>query len=1120
MKNDLYVRIQYEPAVFLIGNNADSIDDRVINFKWNLVATSSSDMKLSSRLANDTRMVCDIFKKTEMQANILDKKLLHIVHLLGKEDVAINITDIEKEDLEDNALSLLNRIVSIISRNGIIVIENFDDEIISYGLLRKAFKNLYPNQQQVYIFNYSRDKSDKYINNLIESGIVSVYEESINDYFVENIDNEEIDEIDKTKSIQVYLDADQKSIPTAVDKNMLLETESFATLLNLELMNEILIPEHMYKDYFYMFLKNSVREPQWYGYKYGFNLHRAYEDKLYRKVKNGLENAGRADNKPVLVVGQTGSGKSISIASIAYKIFNEKKYPVIFINDPDVNFYSSIEYKMREITRKGASTFNALDRLLEQLEDRGAKATLLVWDTSSYSSGRDKSYRLYQALLSRGRKVFMLCTAYEISKSKLDDDIDENVEDDVFNRKFVECASNINLTNEIDQLKDMFTKKFKMKKEQVEYIVKIYTVQNQNFLSMLYQSFEVLRIDLSKGVYKEANLNLREIDRFISTEFEAEKGNNIFALALKKVEKDLIDCGIVDKIQDVNLITHEKIQIAKDDFIKCIAICSQFKFKMPYDFALRILGTYSPQIIRKLTQSTFFVIDEDYYGNYQISIRTPLEARMFLSAKNVSILEQIDCIKLMLKNMQPKGAYSQQSEVRLCEKLIRIIGPNNREYGKTYRCGYGDIIEALRELREVQGVWEPILVSQEITYMREYYGRNDEIDGSIRIEWLKKAISIADKMLSDSEYFGLSMGTRNSVIVETANSKLLLCQLLDTNDSLIYKELRRDLRQIIQYDNQDYHAYVTLLKASIIEYENEEDDIKKIELLEAMCTIADQIIIENHNVADSEYFQRKVAEIYGLLVDTNIAQKYVDELIENGSAAGIYVYARKRLLDNDVDFRKNIISEKQFKACEFVYNLFNNDRYKYVISDNESCQYMLLNIVWLKNNQQPIYREGECWRTYMSNENWNEILNICNNYLVKFCSDTNTVSQSGKNIKYIKALSLAQLGQYIESKNVLRSIEEDSTMGLRRVYTKHMICEKDGTPRKFVGRLGKYDEIQRNGIVYIDEFGREGIYYHGPHLNTSRYDEGIIFTDLEVGLSNIAPRVFREIEKQGDKYDR
>lgn len=48
----------------------------------------------------------------------------------------------------------IGRVAEIISRNGIILIENFNEPIVSYRVMRNAFKGLYANQQQVYIFNY------------------------------------------------------------------------------------------------------------------------------------------------------------------------------------------------------------------------------------------------------------------------------------------------------------------------------------------------------------------------------------------------------------------------------------------------------------------------------------------------------------------------------------------------------------------------------------------------------------------------------------------------------------------------------------------------------------------------------------------------------------------------------------------------------------------------------------------------------------------------------------------------------------------------------------------------------------------------------------------------------
>lgn len=1114
MSKELFSRMMYEPSILFVGESYRRLNENVINYHWNMVVTTEYQMSFSADFARkQERFVKDVFSKEDMQANLLNRKNLHVIRLLGADKIPEEIGELEKEDYQDNAQEMLKRITEIIKRNGIIVIEDFENSIVTHKVLRKAFKDLYPQQQQIHLFNYAG--GDSYIDDLYSQGIAVVYKESINSFFEEYIDEtEEEDSVEGDKSVQIYLDADRSKLTTAFDNKYLLETEYFATLLNVSLLGEIRIPQNMCKDYYYTFLKNSVREPQWFGYAYGFNLHRSFEDRLYRKAKRGLENVGKTGNKPLLVVGQTGTGKSISLAALAYKIFNEKKYPVVYINNPDINFYSQVEYKQKDISKKGSPAFNALDNLLKELENKGAKATLVVWDASSYSAGRKKCHSLYQALLSRGRKLYMISSAYELNEQNIEVDSDEDAEDSFLDKKFVECKADIAVSNEIEQLQNILSNKCKMEQEQINGIINIYTKHSTNFLAMLYQMFEILRGDLSKGVYKEVSKNLKELDQFLEFGFETSDNNNIFAIALKKVENDLVEAGIVNGIDEVNNIERERITIAKDEFIKMIAICSQFKFKVPYDFALRILGTYNSQIIYTLTKSTFFVIGQDYCDNYEISLRTPLEAEMYLHAKNITVAEEVECVKNMLKKMKPSSGYGQQQEARLCEKVIRIMGPNSKMYGKKYRNGYDEIIESLRELREERDIWEPILVSQEITYIREHFGRPDTLSVSERIGWLTKAIDIADKILVKSEHQGVHMGTRNAIIVESANSKLLLSQLKGTNEASLYKELRRDLREVIRYDSSNYHAYVTLLKGLIIEYTNEYDEVKKIELLESMCSIVDEIIFENSDVANSEYFQRQVTEIYSLLDDNDISWKYIDELVQNGSAAGLYVMARKILSNNGVNYHKGIVSEIEQDALEKVYELFNQDKYKNVVSDSEPCQYMLLNVVWLINNKKPIFNEGECWLTCMNKNAWSDILYVCNSYLMKFSGEHAITDKLLLNIKYIKALCLAQLEQYGDCINIMKSLEEDSTQGLYRVLTKHMICDEEGVPRKFVGRLGKYDEVSRSGVLYIEEFGKLPIYYHSSRMGTSDLEESRTLYDIEIGLGNIAPKAFRNVEDE------
>lgn len=1117
MFKDLFTRMQYEPSVLMFGNKYRTLDTDVLDYSWNAIVTTNCELKLSAILNNEKRIVRDLFEKRDMQANLMDRKNLHVIRLFGEKEPEGNIDELESEDIMDKAVSMLSRVAEIIKRNGIILIEDFEDPLFSHKELRKSFVELYENQRQIYIFNCKN--KDKYLLSLESKGIAVLTEKSINEFFEEYITEEYgFNQEETERSISFYIEAGKKAIPTIIEKKQLIETDSFATLLNIEILNRIKIPSNMYKEYFYTFLKNSVREPQWFGYSYGFNLHRDYEDRLYRKVKKGLENIGKPNNRPILVVGQTDTGKSISLAAIAYKIFNEKNYPVVFINDPDINFYSSVEYKQKGINKKGSPAFSALDALLEKLENLGARATLLVWDTSSYSTGREKCFKLYQALLARGRKVYLVSSAYEINDNyDLFDADEEYVEDSIMNRKFEECRATNEVSSECEQLRMILLNKCRMDEQEVDRIISSYVGSNSNYLSMFYRAFEMLRGDLSQGVYKEASANLNDLDKLLAEGFATtSSSNNAFSLALKKIETDLINAGLVTELDDANKQEKEVIEVAKDDFIKCIAVCAQFKIKMPYDFALRILGTYNWKIIQTLMKSTFFVITQDYYENYEISLRTPLEAQMYISAKNMMPADEVDCIVKMINVMNASGWYGQQQEVRFCEKIIRIIGPNNPnfEIRRKYKYCYASIIDALERLRTQKNIWEPILITQEITYLREYYGRDENLDINERIRVLEKAIGIADEVLNTIENSGVLVGTRNAIIVESANSKLLLCQLKETNDVLLFKELRRDLRDVIRYDSMNYHAYVTLLKGSITEYRNENDLVKKIELLESMCSIADELVFENPDVATSEYFRRQVSIIYSCLNDSEVLDRYVDELVSNGSAAGLYVIARKILSENNVDFKKPVSNKLQLSACENVYSMFKDERYKAVLEDSESCQYMYLNVVWLKNNKQPIISQDECWLTQMDDDTWREILGICNNYIRKFCGNSDNIHRIAKNIRYIKALCLGQLGQYSESMATLREIEEDASLGIKRVFTKHMLCDKNGVPRKFTGRLGKYDEIQRSGDIFIEEFGKNPIYYFGPRLKTTNFSEGTVFNDIEIGYSNIAPKAFRDIENK------
>ena len=130
-----------------------------------------------------------------------------------------------------------------------------------------------------------------------------------------------------------------------------------------------------------------------------------------------------------------------------------------------------------------------------------------------------------------------------------------------------------------------------------------------------------------------------------------------------------------------------------------------------------------------------------------------------------------------------KGSYYGE-EVRFLERLIRMVGPNSDDdivkdnwifkYGK----GCQAVIDQLKGLRE-KGIIEPILVAQEVTYIREYYVQsNNDNNLNETIFWLEQAIKIAEEVLEkadreeETQYW--KQGVIDSIAVERINAEVRL----------------------------------------------------------------------------------------------------------------------------------------------------------------------------------------------------------------------------------------------------------------------------------------------------------------------------------------------------------
>ena len=143
MLNELFTRMKYEPSVLMFGNKYRKLSTAVLDYDWNSVVTTNCDLELATALKNGKRMVIDIVSKNDMQVNLMDRKKLHVIRLFGESYPAEVVDELDLEDISDQAVSMLSRVSEIIKRNGIILIEDFDEEYFTHKEFRKVFRELY-----------------------------------------------------------------------------------------------------------------------------------------------------------------------------------------------------------------------------------------------------------------------------------------------------------------------------------------------------------------------------------------------------------------------------------------------------------------------------------------------------------------------------------------------------------------------------------------------------------------------------------------------------------------------------------------------------------------------------------------------------------------------------------------------------------------------------------------------------------------------------------------------------------------------------------------------------------------------------------------------------------------
>jgi len=1131
------------PTMLFLGRNGQKeLTETILQQRWSCIYSTaySSDIQYAFHIPE--QRIPFVVEDTDHIRDIkLNRRDLPIVFPFGQEPADVSsITPGENVKRESKARTMMMIIPELLTNSfGTLFVVGYDSTDPNELPLKMLYEMCLDMKLQSVYFFQCNCLNDPLVQELVISKVIQICNKPLREYF-EPYNEDDLNNlyVEPEQGHTVFINGKQVSVP----REVVFYVEGFADILTLDDMRPINIPHYMRPQWFYTFLKNSEQKPQWFGYDHGLYLHRYYFNLLYSLVDKRL--AGKhlegseqnyqayikgksKTNLPVLVAAQTSNSKTIALSYLAYKIFHDQKYPVIYIKNPDLN----LTY--------GSDSFSALDALIKVLEDLGASQILLVWDSSLHSSQNASVKRLHTDLINRGRNVLIVSSSYELSEETIEkgkvyytqtipDDEAEYSESIICANGFLVMRPRIQLyAKERAELLDLVAENADINKEQVANWI---SRQNErNLLALLYALIFDLQPKIQGGLWLEVGKSIEYAQDAMTSILEPKSQISLMEYRLKQA-------GF--QIENNNGQPKQAITETLQDFCTCIAIASQVKVPLTMSLALRFLKIPITSEYHKLfnvfQNMSFLLIttssgDDDSF-DYLISFRTPVEAELYLSKLNVTAEKRIQYVVDMIKAVCYTKGKDYDYEISLLDRLIRYIGPNsNQEHVvRDYQSAYPALIDALGELRE-EGVLEAGLISQEVTLIREVYGKASHMDEpaqphalvvSDKVNWLIKAIDIARATIKglQNRRDGYARRIINRLIVESTFSEISLRKLRkkykqdtqkDLSIALDYQERYRLLKEVIAHEPSNTFPYVALLNLFIAEYnEPGVNDATKVIYLSDIIQIIDDVDSNSiEEVLELQEFNQSRLEIEGYVCEERY-NKYFDELLARGRADGIHLKARCLFVQGGLNNNEPLSTPEQRKTCDEILELLN--QYPEITDDHQSCLFMKIRLAWLKYNDAPIFSGEERQLTRMTKAQWREINTLCVKYERRFLS-SNFSSYNANTIYYLQGLSFAQIEDYNSSFDAFAKMRNDEFQNQRRNRVWHIVCDEHGRPKKFKGRLDDklYKSEEKKGRLYLDDISKKhSIYYTLANLRLPKAQG--VHTDFELGTNYIGFTVLRD----------
>jgi len=1046
---------------------------RVIGqFAWSGVYTSAIDTLWLKAFSQPWRQTQPIHDDRYRPYDPRNRSKLHCTFLFGsvgrtdeRERPPLSKADFRRRRQE--AVVLARRLPELVTPLGLLVIEGYHgaSDWLSPDELLPIVDELSPGQ--VHVFSTSEcPPDDDDICTYVQTGKIALHAESLAQFLTRGSDQGSI-----ALGLAGVVDAGTRALTVrnavlAIPKDLWNQTSRSACILHDGVMTP---PRELSRDALYRefreFLSQAADTPQWSGYSRGFAFFRDFEKRLSQVVSDRLV-ARELSTDPVVVHGQTATGKSMALGALAYRVRRDGTHPVLHI--------SGHSYGPRHTD---------IDAFCQWTEDNGAPACLVVWDAMPEDIAQYSE--LLSALTRRGRKVVLVGSHYLLGNDNL-----SGAEDTIIEAPACLTEEEVDrfrlFLAEIDPaLEGLVREKLREPDEQ--------------FLVALYRLLPDTRRQLRTGVSTEVAAAEREIRRRASDP----EARPVVRTTLGQA---LADAGLIDA---ESLLSAAQTEVGDEmldevgQLMGLIMVPGRFGLWVPFELLLRALGKeLIADFHRLVADLDVFRWAENDVGNIAVGPRSRLEARLLVQSRLGSARAELALARQLILEVRQESGRAHDPEIEFAVRLSRRMGSEGQD-AAYFRPVFGDLADVLRELRELRGVENPRLMLQEANLLREWVtsgAASRARDG----DWtaaLERAEAVLDRALDLSRewenrllestiltelaaLYGANMVQTHLVAPDEARMR----QLFERAQSLAKDARARNARN---FHAVDILAWTTrdILRARVL------DATSALEAQADVVHALDMVDPSELGVVQRERYLTRRLQLARQLEDEEMAQEALHDLAAEGSAAGHYLIATETAWgDMAAHWARRGDMDRQ--GCTEALDYL--DAHMDEVRSDLRCMHLRLRLWWTVNARHPMFA-GERQAVPFGGDQWRDLLAQLDHLM-----RVDLASNEEPTLQYMRGLAMFHLRDLHGAMEVFRDVQRlsDQVGGRRRVIRHYVVSETEGIPQVFTGTVDWTDG--KRGEVFVDQL-RHRVNFRPYDFRRPDIQQGDALGDFHIAFNFLGP---------------